>query len=92
MESIRTPEVPAVTKLVNKDNTKPVPRKTINKIIAFLFFTFPEDNGLLGRSTLSVLISNKSFETSPPKYNKIEEIIRMIRYTMWLSEGTMLAL
>ena len=44
--------------------------QSVNKrttiISAFVFFILPEGKGLVGRSNLSTLMSNKSFDTRPP--------------------------
>lgn len=59
---------------------KPAVKKKINRIIAFFLSILPDGNGLLGRSILSILVSNKSLDTSPPKYNDIEEKIKMTTF------------
>jgi hypothetical protein len=46
---------------------------------ASVFFILPEGNGLVGLSSLSTLMSNKSFDTRPPRYKKMDENIKMTR-------------
>lgn len=72
------PEIPTVT-ILKKSNAskKPDVKKKFNRIIAYFISILPDGNGLLGRSNLSILVSNKSLDTSPPKYNDIEEKIKM---------------
>jgi hypothetical protein len=76
------PEIKAESRFTSNDNKNPTVKNIINRIIAYFFCTLPEGNGLLGRSTLSDLISNKSLETSPPRYNVIDEKINKI--TSWI--------
>lgn len=49
---------------------------------ALVFFILPEGNGLVGRSSLSTLMSNKSFDTRPPRYKKMEEKINITKSDM----------
>jgi hypothetical protein len=74
-------DIPAVT-ILKKSNAskKPAVKKKINRIIAYFLSILPDGNGLLGRSILSILVSNKSLDTSPPKYNDIEEKIKMTTF------------
>ena len=67
------PEIPADSRFTSNDNKNPTAKKIINRRIACFFCTLPEDKGLLGRSMLSDLMSNKSLEIIPPKYSVIEE-------------------
>ena len=72
-------DIPAVKWLMIVDRKKPAKNNTIKRTTAYFFLTLPEGNGLVGRSILSVFISNRSLDTSPPKYNIIDERIKSMR-------------
>lgn len=78
MSRLDIPTVPILK--ISNDSKKPLLKKTIMRLIAYFLLTLPEGNGLFGRSILSVFVSNKSLETSPPKYNDIDERINMITF------------
>ena len=68
---------------MSNDSKKPMLKKVIMRMIARFLLTLPDGNGLFGRSILSVFVSNKSLETSPAKYNDIDERISMITFESW---------
>ena len=79
MDITKRAAIAALAMLTNKDRTNPDTKNRTVRIMADFFCTAPDGRGRFGLSILSVLKSNKSLETSPPKYNRIEDMTSITR-------------
>jgi hypothetical protein len=76
---ISNKEIPKAKELTNEERIMPKLNIRIESSSAFDLFISPEGKGLVGRSSLSSLISNRSFEIIPPRYKNKEEKINITR-------------
>ncbi len=72
-------EIPRADGLTNVARINPKLNMRMVSKRALVFFMLPDGNGLVGRSSLSALMSKKSLDTRPPRYKKMEEKIKMTR-------------